>query len=88
MEYLREAIAHTLRFFVRKPSEPQPERWFQGYVEDLRGKIREGFQPEEVFEFRKPGGEKVETPILDYLTAHIGGLDAWAEDADLPDTLP
>ncbi len=88
MEYLRGAIDHTRRFFVRKPSESKPERWYQGYVEDLFGEVREGFQPEDRFEFRSVGGDKIDTPVLDYLVCVIGTLDAYAKDAQLPQVLP
>lgn len=87
MEYLRGAIDKTRRLFVRDPKTPQAERWFEGQVAELFGEVREGFQPEDRFEFRSLGGDKIDTPVLDYLVCEIGSLDAYAKDAELPQRL-
>ena len=88
MEYLRGAIDQTRRLFIKEPKTPQVERWFEGTVADLFGEVREGFQPEDRFEFRSVDGDKIETPLLDYFVCEIGSLDAYAKDTELPQRLP
>lgn len=94
MEFLsnvpRIIMDSVRQLYVRQPEVLQePERvLFEGYISDLWGKGREDFKPQARFEFRTDTGKGIDTPVLDYLVAEIGFLDAYATDADLPPTLP